>query len=156
MSPLDAFPDLGPETASLPGDDARARLGRAWEYHSAMDLLLQHRLNTFIVAQAFLAGAFFTSHVPAEPSGFLISARIALVVLAIAYSLAFIFLSARMVAGLDRLKGVLIHDPVFALYYFPGGKAAPGERRIRWLIPLIPAAALLFWLAVAVVGGVFR
>jgi hypothetical protein len=38
----------------------------------------------------------------------------------------------------------------------PGGKARPGERRIRWLIPLIPGAALLFWVAVAIVGGVFR
>lgn len=156
MTALGPFPDLGPETAPLPGDDARARLHRAWDYHSAMELLLQHRLNTFIVAQAFLAGAFFTSHVPAEPSTFLVSARIALVVLATAYSLAFIFLSARMVAGLDRLKDVLIHDPVFALYYFPGGKALPGDRRIRWLIPLIPAAALIFWVAVAIVGGVVR
>ncbi|MCC6735252.1 MAG: hypothetical protein IT534_03865 [Bauldia sp.] len=121
-----------------------------------MEILLQHRLNTFIVAQAFLAGAFFTSHVPAEPSSFLLSARIALVVLATAYSLAFIFLSARMVAGLDRLKELLVHDPVFALYYFPGGKFVAGDRRIRWLIPLIPAAVLVFWLVVAVVGGVFR
>jgi hypothetical protein len=45
---------------------------------------------------------------------------------------------------------------VFALYYFPGGRIAPGARRIRWLIPLIPTAALLFWLVVALVGGVFR
>ncbi|MGV8840774.1 MAG: hypothetical protein ACWA6X_10775 [Bauldia sp.] len=156
MTSSHPFPDLGPETAPLPGDDARSRLMRAWDYHSAMELLLQHRLNTFIVAQAFLAGAFFTSHVPVEPSSFLLSARIALVVLALAYALAFIFLSARMVAGLDRLKDLLVHDPVFALYYFPGGRIAPDARRIRWLIPLIPTAALLFWLVVALVGGVFR
>ena len=122
----------------------------------AQEQLLQQRLNTFIVAQAFLAGAFFTSHVPVAPSTFLVSSRIALVVLATAYSLAFIFLSARMVAGLDRLKDILVHDPVFALYYFPRGKADSGERRIKWLIPLIPAAVLLFWVVVAIVGGVFR
>ncbi len=156
MTSLRPFPDLGPETAPLPGDDGKSRLARAWEYHTAMEQLLQQRLNTFIVAQAFLAGAFFTSHVPAAPSSFLVSSRIALVVLATAYSLAFIFLSARMVAGLDRLKDLLVHDPVFALYYFPRGKVGAGDRRIRWLIPLIPAAALLFWLVVTIVGGVFR
>ncbi|MGD9739196.1 MAG: hypothetical protein AB7O56_02210 [Bauldia sp.] len=149
----DPFEQLGPPTAEFPGDTPRARFDRAVAYHQAADLLLQHRLNTFIVAQAFLAGAFFTSHVPEAPSAFLVSARLALVALALAYCVAFFIVTWRMTGGLERLKALLLRDPVFAAFYLPSGSTGRRSRWTRWLNPLIPSAAFAFWIAVAIAGA---
>lgn len=134
-------------------------LERAWRYHDAADQLLNARIQSFLIAQAFLivgyAQILTASSFPDRVDLKLILAAIAC--LAIVLTLVMKALSAQLSRGIRELKRrYLLHDvdgdEIYKVYFSAvrgDGIDATLDGFARGWTRVVPLCFLIFWLLAA-------
>jgi hypothetical protein len=139
------------ESASMESEPVQlASLEKAWQYHKDADYIFHSRIGSFVLAQSFLVLGYIASlssnlqhHYPAI-------VRVAIIGLAVCYTLFFWAVCAWLFRGMEALKErYLRHDDVYKTYY-DHTPNKPGEGPIRYFIPHgLPTVTLIFWTVIA-------
>lgn len=129
-------------------------IARAWEYHRDGDGILHSRIQSFIMAEAFLVAAF-AQLVPAlDQTGNKITAIVAICISAIGFGATLLMASKThsVLKKVSYLKDAyLMHDNVYKNYMNSGSKSwFSGWRAINVYTITIPLGLAVFWLVMVI------
>jgi hypothetical protein len=131
-------------------------IARAWEYHRDADSILHSRIQSFMMAEAFLVAAFAQLASVFHQVGNKGPAIVALCVAVIGFGATFLMASKThsILRKATYLKNAyLVHDPVYKNYMETGGKRSFIETMtaINAYTITIPLGLAIFWLVMLVI-----